>query len=177
MGRKPESSHVAAEVPGQQHWLLSVSLLYCRTIISSAYDLFHDAVDNSACASVYVMFSAGCINFQKNLVAWIRGWTKAHNEQHHDGYFSPNINGTIKSRRIGWAGHAARTGDRWGAYRVLVGRPEGKKPLGRPRRRSEGNIKMDLQEIGLGGMDWIDLFQERVRWRALEKAVMKLRVP
>jgi len=69
----------------------------------------------------------------------------------------------VRSRRTGWAGHVARTGDRRGAYRVLVGRAEGKKPLGRPMCGWEGNIKMDLQEIGLGGMDWIDLFQERVK--------------
>ena len=69
----------------------------------------------------------------------------------------------VRSRRPGWAGHVARTGDRRGAYRVLVGRAEGKKPLGRPMCGWEGNIKMDLQEIGLGGMDWIDLFQERVK--------------
>ena len=71
----------------------------------------------------------------------------------------------------------ARTGDRCGAYRVLVGRPKRKKPLGRLMCRLDDNIKMNLQEIGLGGMDWIYLFQGRVRWRALERAVMKLRVP
>ena len=76
-----------------------------------------------------------------------------------------------------WAGHVARMGERRGVYRILVGQPEGKRPLGRPRRRWEDNIKMDLQEMGCGGMDWIELAQDRDRWRALVKTVMNFRVP
>jgi hypothetical protein len=76
-----------------------------------------------------------------------------------------------------WAGHVARMGEGRGAYRILVGRPEGRRPLGRPRRRWEDNIKMNLQEVGWGGMDWIDLAQDRDRWRALVSALMNLRVP
>ena len=83
----------------------------------------------------------------------------------------------IKSRRIRQAGHVARMGERRGVYRILVGKPEGKRPLGRPRHRWEDNIEMDLQEVHCGGVDWIELAQDRDRWRALVNAVMNLRVP
>jgi hypothetical protein len=83
----------------------------------------------------------------------------------------------IKSRRMRWVGHVARMGEGRGAYRVLVGRPEGRRPLGRPRSRWEANSKMDLQEVGWEGMDLIDMAQDRGRWRALVSALMNLRVP
>ena len=83
----------------------------------------------------------------------------------------------IKSRRMRWAGHVARMGEERGVYRVLVGKPEGKRPLGRPRRRWVDNIRMDLQEVGCEYVDWIGLSQDRDRWRALVSAVMNLRVP
>ena len=82
----------------------------------------------------------------------------------------------IKSRRMRWAGHVARVGKEMGVYRILVGKPEGRRPLGRPRRRWV-DIRMDFQEVGYGYMDWIGLAQDRDRWRALVGAVMNLRVP
>jgi len=100
-----------------------------------------------------------------------------HIETVNDLYSSPNIFRVIKSRRIGWAEHAARIRDIRVVYRILVGKPEGKRPLGRPRLKWEDNIKMELQEVGCGGMDWIELDQVRDRWRALVNAVMNLRVP
>ena len=106
-----------------------------------------------------------------------REWRKLHNEELNDLYSSPNILRVITPRRMRWAGHVARMGERRGVYRVLVGKPEGKRSLGRPKRRWEDNIKMDLQEVGCGGMDWIELVQDRERWRALVNAVMKLGVP
>ena len=101
---------------------------------------------------------------------------KLHNEE-LNLYVSPNIVWVIKSRRMKWAGHVARMWATRGVYRVLVGKPEGKIPLGRRRRRWEDNIKMDLQEVGCGGMNWIDLAQDRDRWRTPVNGVMKLRVP
>jgi hypothetical protein len=86
---------------------------------------------------------------------------KLHNGELNDLYSSPNIFRMIKSRRMRWAGHVERTGEKRGVYRVLVGKPEGNRPLGRPRRRWEDNIKMDLQEVGCEGIDWIDLDQDR----------------
>jgi hypothetical protein len=82
----------------------------------------------------------------------------------------------IKLKRMRWAGLVAHMGERRGIYRVLVGKPEGKRSLGRPRHIWEDNIKMDLQEVGCGGMDWIELTQNRDRWRALLSNVMNLRV-
>jgi len=83
----------------------------------------------------------------------------------------------IKSRRMRWAGHVARMGEERRVYRFLVGKPEGKRPLGRLRRRWVDNIRMDLQEVGWEYMDWIGLAQDRDRWRTLVSAVMNLRVP
>jgi len=89
----------------------------------------------------------------------------------------PNIVRVIKSRRMRWVRHVARMREGRGVYRVLVGKPEGKRPLGKPRRRWEDNIKMDIQEAGCGCMDWIKLAQDRDRWQALVNSVMNLQVP
>ena len=83
----------------------------------------------------------------------------------------------IKSRRTRWTGHVARMGEGRGVYRVLVGKPEGRRPLGRPRPRWVDNIRMDLHEVGCGYMGWIGLVQDRDSWRTLVSAVMNLRVP
>jgi len=105
-------------------------------------------------------------------------WRRLHNEELNDLYSSPNIVRVIKSRRMRWAGHVARMSEEWMVYsRVLVGKPEGRRPLGRPRRRWVDNIRMDFQELGCGYKDWIGLAQDRDRWRTLVSALMNLRVP
>jgi hypothetical protein len=101
----------------------------------------------------------------------IGGWRKLHNEELHNLYCSRSIIRMITSRRMRWAGHVARLGGR------EMGKPEGIRPLERPRRRWEDNIRMDLGEIGWGGMNWIDLHQDRNQWTALADIVMNLRVP
>jgi hypothetical protein len=101
-------------------------------------------------------------------------WIKLHNKELSVLYCSPNVIRVIKLRRFRWAGHVARMRERRGVYKVLVGKPEGKRPLGRPRRRWEDNIKIDLQVVGCGGKDWMLLAQDKDRWQALVNAVMNL---
>jgi len=104
-------------------------------------------------------------------------WRRLHNEELNDLYSSPNIVRVIKWRRIRWAGHVARMGEERGVYRFLVGKPEERRPLGRPRRRWVDSIMMDFQEVRCGYIDWIGLAQDRDRWRTLVSAVMNFRVP
>ena len=104
-------------------------------------------------------------------------WKKLHNAEVHALYYSPNIIRSLNSRRLRWAGQVARMEQSRNAYRVLAGRPEGKRPLGRPRRRWEDNIKMDLREVGCDPGEWKDLAEDRDQWRAYVRAVMNLRVP
>jgi hypothetical protein len=104
-------------------------------------------------------------------------WRKLHNKELHNLYSSPNIIRMNKSRRMRWAGHVARMWETRNAYRILVGKPEGKTPLGRQRRRWVDNIKIDLRGIGWCCMAWIELAQDRDQWRALVNTVMNLQVP
>jgi hypothetical protein len=107
-------------------------------------------------------------------------WRKLHNEELNDLYCLPNLVRVIKSRRMRWAEHVACMGEGRRVYRGLVGTPEGKRLLRRPRYRWEdnnNNIRMDLQEVKCGGLDWIELAQDSDRWRAVLNAVMKFRVP
>jgi hypothetical protein len=111
--------------------------------------------------------------------------TESHQSLFQFGYFKPlndlytlpNNVRMVKSRRMRWAGHVARMGEDRRVYRVLVGKPEGKNPFGRPRRRWENNIKMDLQKVGRVRGDWMELAQDRDRWRALVGTVRNSRVP
>jgi hypothetical protein len=105
------------------------------------------------------------------------GWRKLHFEELRNLYSSPNIIRMIKSRKMRWAGNVARVSNIRHAYNILVGRPEGKRPLGRPRRKLEDNIKMDLRKIGLDGVNWIYLAQDRDQWWGPVDTVMNLRVP
>jgi hypothetical protein len=103
-------------------------------------------------------------------------WRKLHNDVLHSIYSSPDIVMVIKARRMRWVRHVAHMGEGRGVYRVLVGKPEGKRPLGRPRHRWEDNIKLDLREKGIDGANWICLAQDRVQWQAFVNTVMNLRV-
>jgi hypothetical protein len=107
----------------------------------------------------------------------IGGWRTFHNEELHDLYSSTNVIRMIKSRRKRWAWYVARMGEKRNAYKISVGNPEGKRQLGRRRRGWEDNIKSDLGEMGRGGINWIDLSQDRDQWRAIVGVVMNLRVP
>jgi len=104
-------------------------------------------------------------------------WRRLHKEELNDLYCSPNIVRVIKSGRMRWAGHVAHMGEEKGVYRVLLGKPEGRRPLGRPRHRWVDNIRMDLQEVGCGYMGWIGLAQDRDSWQRLVSVVMNLWVP
>jgi hypothetical protein len=104
-------------------------------------------------------------------------WRNLHNDELHSLYSSLNIIRLIKLRRLRWAGYGARMGEGRGAYRVLLGWPEGKRPLGRPRRRGEDNIKLDSRETGIDKANWIQLAQDTVQWRAFVNTVKNFRVP
>jgi hypothetical protein len=117
-----------------------------------------------------------CVIFGPKWVEVTGEWRKLHNEELHILYSSPDIIRQIKSRRMRWAGHVAHMGDEMNVYRVLMGNLEGKRPLGRQRRRWKDGIRMDIREIGWESVDWIQLAHDRDRWRALVNTVMNLRV-
>jgi hypothetical protein len=104
------------------------------------------------------------------------GWRKLYKEELRDLYSSPSVIRIIKSRRLRWAGHVARLGKKMNVYRLLVGKPEGKITIGRPRRRWLDNIKIDLLEVEWGGVDWIGVAQDMDKWRAVVNAVIILRL-
>jgi hypothetical protein len=107
----------------------------------------------------------------------VRGWRELHYKELCDLYSSPSIITIIKSRKMRWVGHVAQIEEKGNLYRLLVGKPEGKRPLGRPRQRWIDTIKMNLVEIGWGGVDWICLAQDKYWWGALVNMVMNFRVP
>ena len=104
-------------------------------------------------------------------------WRRLHNEELRSLYRSPNITNVIKSRRLRWAGHVARMEEGRSAFKIVTDKPAGKRPLGRPRRRWEDNIRMDIVEMGINAGNWVDLAQDRNYWRALVNAALNLRVP
>ena len=118
-------------------------------------------------------FRSPCIIARRKL----KTWRKLHNEELNDLYSLPNIVRVVKSRRMRWAGRVAHMGEDRGVHRVLVGKPEGKRPLGKPRHRWEDNIKMDLQEVGGARGDLMELAQDRDEWRALVGTVRNFRIP
>jgi hypothetical protein len=103
-------------------------------------------------------------------------WRKLHSEKLHNLYSSPDIIRQVKSRRMRWVGHVARMREERNVCKVMMGKPEGKRPLGRPRHRCKDGIIMDLRETGWRSVDWIQSAQDRDRWRAVVSAVMNLRV-
>jgi hypothetical protein len=124
--------------------------------------------------AIFIIFICECIIY---IYVHIVLYIYEYNEELHYLYSSPTIIRIIKSRRMRWAGHVARMGEKRTAYRILVGMPEGKRRLGRPRRRWVDNIKIDLREIGWDGVDWIDMAQDKDQWRALVNMILNLRVP
>jgi hypothetical protein len=125
--------------------------------------------------SVFVFKTVSILKFTNSRFLKVSYSRKLHNKEIHDLYSSPSKIRIIKSRRMIWAGHVARMGEKRNAYRLLVRKQEGKRPLGRPRLKWVDNIRMDLGEVGWGDVDWIGLAKDRNRWRALVNSVLNLR--
>jgi hypothetical protein len=132
------------------------------------WDRGFESHSRHGCLCAFILFVGGGLTGD---------WRKLNNEELHNLYSSSNIIGMIKSRRMRCARHVARMRELRNAHTILVGNPEGKRPLVRPRRRWVDNIKIDLREIGQDGMNWIDLAQDREQWRVLVNTVMNLQVP
>jgi PAS domain-containing protein len=115
--------------------------------------------------------------FEQKRDEMVGAWRELHNEELHDLYSLPSIIRMIKPRRMRWAGNVAGIGEKRNEYKFLVGKPEGRRPLGRQRRRWVNHIRMDLIEVGWGVADWIGLAQDKNRWRALVISVLNLRIP
>ena len=147
-----------------------VGLAFC------IFDLVVNGSDDTHSTPVCVAAVSYCTGYIRRRDEVTGEWRRLHNEELNDLYYSLNIVRVIKSRRMRWAGHVARVGEERGVYRVLLGKPEGRRPLRRHRRRWVDNIRMNLQEVGCGYMDWIGLAQDRDRWRTLVSVVMNLRV-
>jgi hypothetical protein len=107
----------------------------------------------------------------------MEGWRKLHNEELHNSYSSPSVLRIFKLRRIRWVGHVLRMVEKRNANRLPTGKPEGRRPLGIPRSWWESKSKIDFVDVGLGGLDWIGLAQDRYKWRALGSTVMNLQIP
>jgi hypothetical protein len=161
---------------------ISVYKVSYRIQLFSSYSiqLLYDAIKTTELSSI--KWQDDCerqigLDVENVVVAYFEVYrNEEHHGELHNSYSSPDIIGQIKSRRMRWAGHVARMGEGRNVYRVLVGKPEGKRPPERPRRRWEDVIKMDLRENGWGCVEWIHLAQDRDRWRAVVNAVMNLRV-
>ena len=115
--------------------------------------------------------------FSNVVIIFYGEWRRLHNEELHSLYRSPNIVRVFKSRRLRWPGHVDRMEEGRSAFKILTGNPKRKRPLGRPRRRWEDIIRMDLEEIGINARNWVDSAQDRDYWRALVNAAFYLRVP
>ncbi|KAJ4446551.1 hypothetical protein ANN_13248 [Periplaneta americana] len=158
-GRQPFAPHQNVEKASGTSVLITLKITISATVAQINGGRLHLQCSSEVVTSFSGVMPVVNLQFRRDEVTG--EWRKLHNAELHALYSSPDIIGNIKSRRLRWAGHVARTGESRNPYTVLVGRPEGKMPLGRPRRRWENNIKMDLREMGYDDREWINLAQDR----------------